>query len=188
MSVACPTCGEQWGVEFVGCGNCCSVCKDLDRQCARQENPRLYTELFGQYMKHLRSHRPKGLARSSNGAPRGAFAFTLTCSPSDGYTEEDMIKACKKIMSQRSCPVEKYAWFLEYGNTDERTHPHIHAMYETTSGGRVEAKHFKRAWPIWDESRRQGAGFRGGYHRPVRDSEKYVDYIAKDGGIGESSL
>jgi hypothetical protein len=115
----------------------------------------------------------------------GAFAFTLTKSPTDDLTEEDMIVAVRKLMAQKSCPVEKYAWYLEH--KDDGAHPHIHGMYKTTTGGKIENKHFKRAWRIWDPTLRLGAGFRGGYHRPVRSDEKYSTYIAKDGGIGDSN-
>lgn len=122
---------------------------------------------------------------SGNGAYQGQFAFTLTMSPNDGLTEFDMIKAVRKIMSQKSCPVKEYAWYLEYGDEETQAHPHIHGMYETTTQGRIEAKHFKRAWKIWDEKTKMGKGFRGGYHRPVRSSEHYTDYIKKDGGKSE---
>jgi len=129
-------------------------------------------------------------AHVGNGAPTGPFAFTLTKSPSDGLTEDDMIKAVKKLMKQKSCPVTKYAWYLEYGDPETKQHPHIHGMYETASGGRIETKHFKRAWSIWDPNVPMGKGFRGGYHRPVKSEEAYTDYI-KDYGrniVGESRL
>lgn len=135
------------------------------------------------YFKHIRGH---DKSHVGNGAYNGPFAFTLTKSPTDSLTTADMIKAAQKLCSQKSCPVVKYAWYLEYGQ-DNPDHPHIHGMYLTTTGGRIEAKHFKRAWPIWNEKSGQGAGFRGGYHRPVRHEECYSEYIAKDGGIGESS-
>jgi len=123
-----------------------------------------------------------------NGTYQGQFAFTLTKSPDDQLTEFDMIKAVRKIMNQKSCPVKKYAWYLEYGDDELQTHPHIHGMYETETQGRIEAKHFKRAWPIWDEKSKMGRGFRGGYHRPVRSEEGYADYIKKDAGKSESYM
>lgn len=127
--------------------------------------------------------------KTGNGRYNGPFAFTLTKSPKDNITVADMLKAVRKIMSQQSNPVIRYAWNYEDKGRDERgdpIHPHIHGMYETASGGRVEAKHFKRAWNVWDENTPMGAGFRGGYHRPVRDNEKYEDYISKQGGMSES--
>lgn len=127
-------------------------------------------------------------SHTGNGAYQGIFAFTLTKSDSDELSEEDMIKAVRKIMSQKSCPVKQYAWYLEYGDPETKQHPHIHGLYETETGGRVEAKHFKRAWPIWNEKCKLGKGFRGGYHRPVRNNEAYSDYIRKDGGLNESFI
>lgn len=131
---------------------------------------------------------PKKKTRQGNGAHVGAFAFTLTKSTKDPYSVGDMLTAVRKIMSQKSCPVVKYAWYYEEKGRDENgdpIHPHIHGMYETATGGRIETKHWKRAWPIWDPDKPMGAGFRGGYHRPVRDSEGYSDYIKKDGGMSE---
>lgn len=127
--------------------------------------------------------------RVGNGAPSGAFAFTFTKSPKDALTVGDMLTAVRKVMHQKSCPVIKYAWYYEEKGRDENgdpIHPHIHGMYETATGGRVEAKHFKRAWPIWDEKKPLGAGFQGGYHRVVRSDEGYSSYIKKDGGMSES--
>ena len=128
---------------------------------------------------------------TGNGVYQGPYAFTLTKSPLDKQNTNDMIKAVEKIMSQKSCPVEQYSWYLEYKGLDDEglpQHPHIHGMYETASGGRIEAKHFKRAWPIWDEKHKLGAGHRGGYHRPVRQDEGYANYIKKDGGIGKTKI
>lgn len=120
-----------------------------------------------------------------NGVYQGAFAFTLTKSPEDVFTEEDMIKAVQKVMNQKSIPTKKFAWYLEYGDDEAKTHPHIHGMYETENGGMIETKHWKRAWSIWNPKQKLGKGFRGGYHRPVRDNESYDDYIKKDNGKSE---
>lgn len=146
------------------------------------ESKRMIAEIEKQMrMKHT---------HEGNNAPRGAWAFTLTKSPKDELTVGDMIAAVKKVLTkQKSKKVIKYAWYLEYGGHDEEglpNHPHIHGMYETDDGYRIEQKHFIRAWPIWKESKSAGAGFRGGYHRPVKHDEKYNAYIKKDGGIGES--
>lgn len=125
---------------------------------------------------------------TGNGTYSGPFAFTLTKSPTDTLTVGDMLKAVDKIMNQKSCPVIQYAWYLEYKGKDEDglpIHPHIHGMYETESQGRIEAKHFKRAWPIWKESVKLGKGHRGGYHEPIKAEDDYANYIKKDGGIGK---
>jgi len=166
------------------CRICCSECEAIEQYLLHDNDGRIYH-------KAMREHQIKdhGVARnkthSGNGSHTGAWAFTLTKSPTDDLTEEDMVKAVRKLMAQKSCPVEKYAWYLEH--KDDNTHPHIHGMYQTSTGGKIETKHFKRAWPIWDPSIRMGAGFRGGYSRPVRSDEKYSAYIAKDGGLGDSS-
>lgn len=181
---SCPGCGapEATNFEDVNCPGCCKECKRLesDMMAALMRNEHLD-------MKPLRNHIDtfhKRISKShvGNGAPQGQFAFTLTCSPSHNLSKDDMVKAVKKLMAQKSCPVKYYAWYLEYGDMEECTHWHIHGMYETETGGRIERKHFKRAWPIWgegDETKRLGLGFVGGYHRPVRDKEAYADYIKK---------
>lgn len=133
-------------------------------------------------------HRRKCLGlKTGNGKPKGAWAFTLTCSPSDNLTADDLVKSVTKVMNQKSQPTVKYAWYLEDKGVDEDgnpIHPHIHGMYELRNGGRIEKKHWVRAHKIWDEQKRMGQGFRGGYHRPVRSDEHYDKYIAKDGGVG----
>lgn len=179
----CPGCGapESTNFEDVKCPGCCPECKQMDREmvaCA-SDDIRL-KQRFKAWLNHIDSfHKRLSKSHVGNGAPQGRFAFTITASPTDGLTKEDMIKAVRKLMAQKSCPVKYYAWYLEYGDLEEQTHPHIHGLYETDTGGRIEAKHFKRAWKIWDEKVRLGAGFRGGYHRPVRDNEAYSDYIKK---------
>lgn len=124
--------------------------------------------------------------KTANGKYNGPFAFTLTMSPDDGITVDEMLHAARAIMEQRSQPVRKYAWYLEYKDEETKKHPHIHGMYETVNGRRIEKKHWMRKWRIWDESSPLGMGFRGGYHRPVRFDEAYSDYIKKQGGIGDS--
>lgn len=139
------------------------------------------------YYAHLNTHY-SSKTHTGNGTYSGPFAFTLTKSPKDALSVGDMLTAVRKIMSQKSCPVARYAWYYEEKGRDENgdpIHPHIHGMYETETGGRIEKKHWKRAWPIWDIDVPIGAGHRGGYHRPVRSNEAYSDYIKKDGGMSE---
>lgn len=126
--------------------------------------------------------------KTPNGKYNGPFAFTLTMSPTDGLTESDMILACRKILDQKSQPVKKFAWYLEYKEEETKSHPHIHGMYETENGRRIEKKHWVRQWKIWDENIPLGKGFRGGYHRPVRKDEAYSKYIAKQDGVGDKHI
>jgi len=135
------------------------------------------------FIKHSSTHK-FSIGRKGNGKPQGAFAFTLTKSPSDDLSASDMVIAVRKIMSQKSIPVKRYAW--AYEDKGDGKHPHIHGMYETETGGRIPTRHWKRAWDIWDEKKLMGQGFRGGYHRPVKDEESYQDYIGKDGGLSEN--
>lgn len=192
MSFACPTCRETGRCLIEGnvCGSCCQVCKETDRAMVGAAfDDRRLRELNIQWLKHVRRYHWGKASHSGNGAPMGPFAFTLTKAPTDGLSEDDMISAVRKLMSQKSCPVKKYAWYLEYGDNETKTHPHIHGMYETEKGGRIESKHFKRAWPIWDESQRLGRGHRGGYHDVARNEGGYASYIKEDfalNGIGES--
>lgn len=167
----------------------CQVCKNWVETgfadgSKRKDLPRELLEI-GEHIKHRKTHESK----KANGHPQGAFAFTLTMSPSDELTAADLMIAVRKLMSQRSHPIKRYAWYYEEkGRTPDGNpvHPHIHGMYETEAGGRLHAKYFMRAWKIWNEKQPMGQGFRGGYHRPVKSEERYADYIAKDGGIGEN--
>jgi hypothetical protein len=167
------------------CWHCCQECEDILDNYLHDNAYSARAHYKSEKLAHNRRAHRTIATHEGNGTHKGAWAFTLTKSPTDDLTEEDMIKAVRKLMAQKSCPVEKYAWYLEH--KDDNTHPHIHGMYQTTTGGKIETKHFKRAWPIWDPSTRMGAGFRGGYSRPVRSDEKYSAYIAKDGGLGDSS-
>lgn len=137
---------------------------------------------------HAEHH--KKTTHKGNGKYLGPFAFTLTKSPKDKNTVADMLQAIRKIINQKSQPLVRWAWYYEDKGRDEygdAIHPHIHGMYETANGRRLEIKHFKRAWDLWDENMPLGAGFKGGYHRPVKSEEKYDDYIKKDGGMGGHS-
>lgn len=188
----CPTagCDGETNFEDVECPQCCKVCKDFDISMMTVSfDDRRFESKFKQWREHLDTYH-KRLSRShaGNGTYKGPFAFTLTKSPTDDLTEEDMIKAVRKLMAQKSCPVKQYAWYLEYGDVENKTHPHIHGIYETETGGKIEKKHFKRAWPIWDPAVRCGAGFRGGYHREVMLNENYQSYIAKQSGTHDSHL
>ena len=149
-----------------------------------------YKRLLYEWMDHSIDvhHEPDTrVKKTKNGKYNGPFAFTLTMSPSDGLTEEQMTFACRKIMEQKSQPVKKFAWYLEYKDEETKKHPHIHGMYELDDGRRIEKKHWQRQWKIWDETIALGAGFRGGYHRPVRIDEAYADYISKQNGLGDSA-
>ena len=170
----------------VWCPFCCPKCERLDYLLDGCQPP--FTQYRNAVRLHMREDHQGSNKKSheGNGKPKGAFAFTLTKSPTDDLTEEDMIGAVRKLMGYTSYNVVKYAWYLEYTDVETKKHPHIHGMYELDTQGRIENKFFKRAWNIWDPKTRMGAGFRGGYHRPVKSEEGYKDYISEDGGLHDS--
>jgi len=186
-------CNETTNLYLGKCRYCCDVCTGyfnaIGHAGGYSAEGRDQCTKADKHWKIDHNYIPKK-THKGNGAPSGAFAFTLTKSPDDDLTEEDMIKAVTKVMNQKSCPTIRFVWYIEYGDVETRTHPHIHGMYETESGGRIEAKHWKRAWMIWDEKKLMGFGFRGGYHRPVRSEENYVDYVQKCADVrhGEFNL
>lgn len=125
--------------------------------------------------------RAKPASHKGNGTHQGLYAGTLTMAPEWGKTEDDIVHAIEKIMAQKTCPVSKYAWYLEY--TKNGT-PHIHFIYETESKGRIHKKIFKRYWE-WgegEEGKQMGQGWEGGYHKPVKSEVAYQEYISKDEG------
>lgn len=167
----------------------CEKCLYIERGLSTYCNDDSYygRQQFKEFTQHARNHdpdshidKPPRSTHEGNGAPNGTFAGTLTKAPDWSETEEDMIRAMHKIMEQKTCPVKKYAWYLEYTNADL---PHIHFIYQTTTGGRIHAKVFKRYWKQWDEKRKLGAGHQGGYHKFVDSETVYLEYIEKDGGI-----
>jgi len=175
-----PEC--EWCVNYVGTGY-----KDGKRRVVSQPEWEIYE--MRQWLEHRKTHDPKH--HRGNGTPNGAFAFTLTMSPADNLTAGDLLIAARKIMTQKSNKVKRYAWYYEDKGKDDNgdpLHPHIHGIYETETGGRIHSKHFQRAWKIWDEKKPMGQGFRGGYHRPVASEDNYDVYIRKSNMLGEKML
>ena len=132
-------------------------------------------------------YNPKKRSHVGNGRHNGLWAGTLTKAPTDPISEADMIAAINKLMAQKTCPVKRYAWYLEY--KEDGRHPHIHFIYETETGGRITQRTFQRVWSIWDEKKEyhdekgRYKGHRGGYHKAVADEYAYNDYISEDGGL-----
>lgn len=168
----------------------CEECVMINSMCITfaddWHNKAKYEKWFDLYLRHdPKTHitAPPKKTHRGNGKPEGLFAGTLTMSPSDTTDEVQMIQAIKKIFNQQTCPVKKWAWYVEY--TDAGL-PHIHFCYETETGGRIHQKVFKRYWKTWNESERMGKGFRGGYHKNCDSETAYLEYIAKDGGKHDS--
>lgn len=169
-SISCPKC--KWLEEV--------LFNTVDDYSMRGRSA--YELAMKQYINHdPTTHEDKVVgSHKGNGKPNGIFAGTLTMSPTDPTNENEMCAAIHKIFTQRTVPVKRYAWYLEY--TDANL-PHVHFIYETDTGGRIHAKVFKRYWKTWDEKVKQGKGFRGGYHKLVESETAYTEYIAKDGNI-----
>lgn len=176
LALKCPTCQLIESSMYMYCGDMSyygrsEFAKAMDM--ARRHDPDTHVDIILKKFSH-----------EGNGAPSGTFAGTLTKAPDWKETEEDMINAICKIMEQKTCPVEKYVWYLEY--TDAGL-PHIHFIYRTATGGRIHAKVFKRYWKQWNEKVPLGKGFRGGYHRHVQSETAYLEYIEKDSGRSGSN-
>lgn len=186
---------QQHLAQYKGCEICAKILHTdafhtdaLARQL-KVSSPIASAMLCDYWEQHKREAHPKPRSHIGNGKPVGPFAFTLTKSPKDPLSISDLLAAARGIMAQKTKPVLKYAWYYEDKGRDSNgdpLHPHIHGMYETVDGGRIPARQFERNWKIWDETSTMGAGFLGGYHRPVKYEEAYSDYICKDGGLGES--
>lgn len=155
------------------------MCKEL-LHAADHDFDKQWDKLWKQYQQRCPALKAKltNTKHKGNGTHKGIFAGTLTVAPTDEITQADMLIAIKKIMRQQSCPVKRYVWYLEHTMAGL---PHIHFMYETHTGGRIERKHFKRIWKIWDEDTKCGAGHRGGYHRACHSETEYLAYVKKDG-------
>lgn len=176
---------EEKAEQYMHDGEWCEAClihEDWCRELARgnytpHEFERLWSKAWKDYMTNCPLRR-KVITHKGNGTHQGLYAGTLTMSPDWGKTEEDIVHAIEKIMAQKTCPVSKYAWYLEY--TENGT-PHVHFIYETEGKGRIHQKVFKRYWE-WDESVHVGKGHKGGYHKPVKSEVAYQEYISKDEG------
>lgn len=172
----------------------CNVCASIESMLMTHagghsyEDQRAYKMALDLYIRHdpeTHETKPPRTTHEGNGKPQGWFAGTLTKSPDWEETEADMITAIRKIMSQKTVPVDKYAWYLEY---TENGQPHIHFLYISDTGGRIHAKIFKRYWKHWDEHVKVGKGHRGGFHKPVNSLMAYSEYISKDSGTHDTNM
>lgn len=142
-----------------GPGNGCPRCKEL---WAKAD-----TKLFAE---HIDEH-------AAATKPKKRFAFTLTTNGNDRAKDQrELCYAVHKLFLQKTCPIEEGGAWLEY---TEQGRPHIHGWYQTETGGRVYAKVFARAWPLWKEKRGQ-TKFGGGFHEEMK-SERYLNYASAEG-------
>lgn len=170
--------------DSLACEACCLHESTIRNLTGDATFERKWQQAFKAWQKHCPAWIAR-LGKNLGGRPhhKGLHAGTLTQQPDAETTEDDMVIAMKKIFSQKTCPVKRYAWYVEY--TQNGT-PHIHFIYEAESGGRIHAKVFMRYWKLWNEARRQGSGFQGGFHKEVASEVAYLEYISKDSGRSEN--
>jgi len=168
------------------CNGDCASCLELDRKLRLACNDNGYDGIAkGLFATWRQEHGlTKKFSHKGNGKPRGLWVGTLTMAPTDPINEEIMITAMRKIFAQKTSPVQKYAWYLEYTANGL---PHIHFIYKTANGGRILQKVFNRIYPTWKEDEAVGNGHRGGYHALCHNDDAYLKYIAKDGGRHDQS-
>lgn len=179
-----PTCSEYEDCEKHA--HNCDACLIYDRELSDIDFPigsREFNIAYDYLTKQYRASCPNTMkvAHKGNGVHQGLWVGTLTMAPTDGFNEEDMINAMRKIFAQQTVPLKKWAYYREY--TKNGT-PHIHFCYETETGGRIHKKIFQRYWKLWDEPRNQTGrgGFPGGYHTSAKSETAYLEYMSKDGG------
>lgn len=129
--------------------------------------------------------------------PNCEYAFTLTMPP-DYQPKKPIEEAARLIMehgwssntNKKGTPsnAEKACeWAFVKEHTEKGT-PHVHGVYKTPSGRRIEAKYFNRYWDLWTEptENKKGNnyhGHKGGYHCKARHSESYKAYMEKEGVV-----
>ena len=132
-------------------------------------------------------HEPKmeKPASKCKSVPGTAYAFTLT-SPPDYVNPKPIEEAVALIMEHGRTSKPEYdkpvQWAYVLEHTEAGT-PHIHGVYQTACGKRLETRYFSRYWKIWDEKIKLGHGHKGGYHLKARHTESYDAYIQKEGVV-----
>lgn len=116
--------------------------------------------------------------------PNTEYAFTLTMPPD--YKPHKPIDEVARLLMKgglTSTPAEHVSeWAYVVEHTAIGT-PHVHGIYKTPSGRRIEQKYFKRYWKLWDEKKIMGQGHQGGYHSVVRHGESLRNYMEKEGTV-----
>jgi len=165
-----------------GCGSpifdCGCIVKDIHVPML-EGHPNLGLE----FVSRCETHSTKADSRKAN--PGTEYAFTLTMPPD--YKPKKSIEESARLLMENGLtsgkPYEKPSkWAIVLEHTEKGT-PHIHGVYQTPSGRRIEQKYFKRYWDLWDEKIKMGHGHKGGYHQKARHSESYAAYLEKEGVV-----
>lgn len=117
------------------------------------------------------------------------YAFTLTMPPD--YLPKKPIEEAARLILEHGLVSKTKEKAIEWAFVKEHTQagtPHIHGVYRTPSGRRIEKKYFKRYWDLWDEDNKfpGNPGFKGGYHAKARHTESYKAYMEKEGVVCHS--
>lgn len=117
------------------------------------------------------------------------YAFTLTMPPD--YKPKKPIEEAARLILEHGLVSQTKEKACEWAFVKEHTQqgtPHIHGVYKTPSGRRIEKKYFKRYWDLWEEPNdkdkpRNYHGHKGGYHQKARHAESYKAYMEKEGVV-----
>ena len=173
--------------KIAGCKNtskyrelsCAVMAKGMDLsgcRCSHCEYLHLFQEVMIEKKKnqHLKSN------------PNSEYAFSLTQPPDyAGDKSGRTIQECAEYLfkSGRTSKGDKIIKGAYVTELTQAGVEHVHGVYQTETGNQIQDKYFARAWSLWNKSIRMGAGHQGGYHRLVRHSECYEDYISKEGVV-----
>lgn len=155
--------------------------------CYLQFNHVLYDHMLYWCPLHEPPPAPKKID-SRRADPNQEYTFTLTMPPS--YEPKKPIEEVARLILENGLTNKPYEKACEYAFVKEHTEqgtPHIHGVYKTPTGRRIACKYFNRYWPLWDEKKKMGQGFQGGYHSPARHSESYHAYLEKEGVVTKSN-
>lgn len=134
------------------------------------------------FKSRCKAHAPKVDSRKADAST--AYAFTLTMPPD--YVPKKPIEEAARLIMENGITSKPYQraikWAFVVEHTEQGT-PHVHGMYKTESGRRIEKKYFERYWPLWKEETKLGHGHKGGYHQKARDEQCYEAYMEKEGVI-----
>lgn len=146
-----------------------------------EHNQKIYEALVG-YTITTKTEKQKGRPIET---PETEYAFTITMPP-DFKPKKPLTEITELILTHGRSSKPHYetpiSWAYVLEHTSSGT-PHIHGVYKTPKGHRIEQKYFKRYWPLWDEKIKLGHGHQGGYHQKARHNECYAAYILKEGDV-----
>lgn len=111
----------------------------------------------------------------------GSREFTLTYSPKwfgDEEARRIFHLAIQRLVKYYEHEIIEMRAIGEVGSNGLS---HVHCFYKLEGGLKMTDKNFRRAYPKWDTSVKQGhTGHQGGHHANVRTESDFKGYIEKD--------